>query len=62
MYMCIVCKFIYFMYCQIAAAVQDHTTDYDTGDIPSYQLYLNLSDIMKLSMNIPQEYVVLLNV
>ena len=27
------------------------------GDIPSYKLYLHLGDILKLSANIPQEYV-----
>ena len=46
-----------YMCTQIATAVQSHTTDYEKGDIPSYQLYLHLGDILKMSMNVPQEYV-----
>ena len=42
---------------QIAAAVRHHTSDYGKGDIPSYQLYLHLGDILKLSVNISSEYV-----
>jgi len=51
---CVVCVCLY---CQIAAEVQSHTTGYKKGDIPSYKLYLHLGDILKLSANIPQEYV-----
>lgn len=42
---------------QIATAVQSHTTDYEEGDIPSYQLYLQLGDILKMAVNVSQEYV-----
>ena len=53
------CTYMYVRtYHQIAAAVQSHTTDYEKGDIPSYQLYLHLGDILKLSVNVSQEYVV----
>ena len=58
MYVCMyVHKHMYFIYCQISATVQAYTIDYDKGDIPSYRLYLNLRDILKQSVDIPQEYV-----
>ena len=50
---------VFYVYYQIAAAVQSHMSDYMKGDIPSYKLYLHLGDIVKLSVNIPQEYVML---
>lgn len=60
-YACIL-AYMCFMYCQIADAVQRHTSDYGKGDIPSYQLYLHLSDILKLSVNISPEYVIIFGI
>ena len=65
MYICMYsCMYVVLVYVhthvhvlQISAAVQRHTSDYGKGDIPSYQLYLQLGDIVKLSVNISPEYV-----
>jgi len=47
-----------YTYTQVSAQVQDYTTNFITGgDIPSYQLYLHLNDVMKLAEHIPPKYV-----
>ena len=43
---------------QVSAEIQDYLTNRITkGHVPSYQLYLHLSDLLKLAENIPTKYV-----
>ena len=64
MHMTCICTYIAIFSCmqiiciQISAEIQNYLTNHITkGNIPSYQLYLHLRDILKLAQNIPSKYV-----